>query len=68
MISMMPDKIQQRLRDVLELNPKATIAQLRAVLVQRVRFIMGTLESDKLYKDPNRMEVDAFEDLAERVK
>ena len=62
MISMMLDKVQQRLRDVLELNPKASIAQLRAVLVQRVRYIMGTLESDKLYKDPNKMDLDYFDE------
>ena len=41
---MMPDAIQARLRDVLELNPTATTQQLRVVLVNRVRYLMGSAE------------------------
>ena len=55
MITMLPDKLQERLRDILEFNPAATAPELRKALTIRVRYLLGTAASDE-----NPMDLDAL--------
>ena len=47
MITLMPALIQERPRDILEINPRATIPEFRRALVNRVRHRMGAAALDK---------------------
>ena len=48
MVGMMPKEVKVRLLEILETQPKASIPTLRAVLVNRVRHILGTAEAEKI--------------------
>ena len=57
MVSIVPEDVHSRLRDVLELHPNATIPQLRSIILNRVKCLLGTAEAEK-----DAMELDALKD------
>ena len=56
-MEMLPDVLQARLRDVLELNPKASISELWKLLVNKVRYNLGMAAAQD-----DRMQIDGLAD------